>query len=403
MEVAMSHEVRATLARRLYAALAAGDRVTLGELLHPDFTGHATEGLPLGLGGRYDSPERMQRDFWWQVGRNYRLEARPESFHTLDDGRLLVSGRYQGTAKASGRTLDAAFVHVLAFSTDDRILALEQLTDSAAWAEALDSPEALETIDYSVTDGVATICLDRPEQRNAIDRRMAEEFLVVARRIAGDHTVRAVLICGNGPALTVGGDLDSIAHSAPGELGALLENMTTPFHEAFRVLSRIDAPIVAAAHGSVAGGGLGFVYAADIVLAAEDTRFVVAFGALGLTGDGGGTWYLPRLVGPRRAARMYLENQPLNAAEALECGLISEVVPATEVRARAMEVARRLSAGPTRALGGMRRLLRESWTTNLSEQLLAEVQNLAATGDTGDAANAIASFVAKHRPEFEGR
>jgi 2-(1,2-epoxy-1,2-dihydrophenyl)acetyl-CoA isomerase len=403
MEVRMSHEARVALARRLYAALAAGDRAVLGELLHPDFTGRTTEGLPLGLGGRYDGPEDMQRRFWWQIGRHYRVEARPESFHTLDDGRLFVSGRYRGEGIASGRPLDAAFVHVVAFSADDRVLEIEQWTDSAAWEEALGASDVLETIDFSVQDGVATVCLDRPERRNAIDLRMAEEILAAARRIAADTAVRAVLICGNGPALTVGGDVDAIAQAAPGELGALLGRMTTPFHEAFRILSRIDAPIVAAAHGSVAGGGLGFLYAADIVLAAEDTTFVVAFSALGLTGDGGGTWYLPRLVGPRRAGRMYLENRPLDAAEALACGLVSEVVPAGEVRERAREVATRLAAGPTRALGGMRRLLRKSWTSTLSEQLLAETQHLVAAGGTADAANAIAGFAAKRRPQFEGR
>jgi len=398
----MEGNAQAAQARRLYAALAAGDRAALCELLHPDFTGHATEGLPLGLGGRYDGPEDMQRDFWWRIGRYYRAEARAETFHTLDDGRLFVAGRYRGAGIASGRTLDAAFVHVLAFSADHRILALEQWTDSAAWRAALGA-EQMETIDYLVEDGLATVCLDRPEQRNAIDRRMAEDTLLVARRIAADPAVRAVLICGSGPVFTVGGDLQAIAQAGPGHLGGLLNSMTTPFHEAFRVLSRIDAPIVAAVHGSVAGGGLGFLYAADIALAAEDTTFVVAFENVGLTGDGGGTWYLPRLVGPRRAAQMYLLNRPLGAAEALDWGLVTDVVPAEELRERAREVATRLAAGPTRALGGMRRLLRESWTTTLSEQLQAECQNLTASGGTADAANAIASFVAKRRPQFEGR
>lgn len=414
----MTYEDHVALAKRLYAALAAGDRKTLGEILHPDFTGRATEGLPLGLGGRYDGPEDMQRNFWWRIGRNYRVQAHAESFHTLDDGRLLVRGRYRGEGIASRRTLDAVFIHLIAFSDDNRIRALEQLTDSAAWEEALgtlgvpksDSPglaalasDSLETIDYSVRNGVAIICLDRPEQRNAIDARMARETLIVARRVAADPTVRAVLICGNGPALTVGGDIDFFAQVASGELGATFESMTTSFHEAFRILSRIDAPIVTAAHGSVAGGGLGFVYAADIVLAAEDTKFVVAFGALGLTGDGGGTWYLPRLVGPRRAARMYLENRPVEAAEAVEWGLVTEVVPFEALREKALELATRLAAGPTKAFGGMRRLLRDSWTNTLSEQLHAETQALAATGDTADATNAIASFIAKRRPEFQGR
>src|SRR6266545_6893933 len=133
----MPHAAHVELAQRLYAALAAGDRATLREILHPEFVGRTTEGLPLGLGRHYDGPEDMQRDFWWRIGRNYRAQAQADSFHSLEDGRLFVAGRYQGEGIVSGRKLDAAFIHVLAFSGDNRISALEQLTDSAAWDEAL--------------------------------------------------------------------------------------------------------------------------------------------------------------------------------------------------------------------------------------------------------------------------
>lgn len=108
--------------------------------------------------------------------------------------------------------------------------------------------------------------------------------------------------------------------------------MTSPFHEAFRILSRIDAPIVTAAHGAVAGGGLGYVYAADLVVAAEGTKFVTGFADLGLSGDGGGTWHLPRLIGARRAAEVYLRNTPITAADALRWGMVNAVVPADELR-----------------------------------------------------------------------
>src|SRR4029077_12769784 len=159
--------------------------------------------------------------------------------------------------------------------------------------------------------------------------------------------IRAVLIRGNGSALTVGGDIDYFLAPSRGRFGALFAPVTTPFPEAFRVLSRIDAPIVTAAHGAVAGGGLGFVYAADLVIAADDTKFVTAFAALGLSGDGGGTWHLPRLIGPRRAAAAYLRNRPIDAAEALDWGLVNEIVPAEELRSRARAVARELANGPT--------------------------------------------------------
>jgi 2-(1,2-epoxy-1,2-dihydrophenyl)acetyl-CoA isomerase len=394
-------EVHVSTAQQLYRALAAGDRQALSTLLHPDFVGHATEGLPLGMGGRHDGPEAMRRNLWWTIGRHFAAEAQPSEYRLLDDGRLFVAGSYRGRGRASGRRLDAAFIHLITFSADCRIASLQQLTDSAAWAHALDDA-ALQTITYSVCDGLATVCLNRPDARNAIDMRMAEETLEVAQRIAADSTIRAVLICGSGAALSVGGDIGHFQSACGDRFGELLARMTTPFHEALRVLSRVDAPIVTAAHGAVAGGGLGFVYAADLVVAAEGTTFLTAFARLGLSGDGGGTWHLPRLIGARRATEAYLRNRPIDAAEALDWGLVNEVVPTDQVRERAQAVARELAAGPSQALSRMRALLRDGWRTDLSTQLQAETEALRYTGDTTDAARAIGEFAEKRRPEFSG-
>ncbi len=399
----MSTDPKVAAAQQLYRALAAGDRERLASLLHPEFVGHATQGLPLNMGGEHVGPDAMQQNLWWRIGRHYKAEAQVDEFRTLDDGRLFVAGHYRGEGRKSGRRLDAAFIHVIGFSTDGRIASLDQLTDSAAWTEALGAHAPLETIDYSVVDGVATVCLNRPEVRNAIDMRVGEETLEVARRIADDPTVRAVLICGNGPALSVGGDIDFFLQGRADQFGALFAKMTTPFHEAFRVLSRIDAPIVAAAHGAVAGGGLGYMYAADLVIAAEGTKFVTAFAALGLSGDGGGTWHLPRLIGARRAAQAYLRNTPIAADEALEWGLVNEIVPAAELRDRATMLATELAHGPTKGFAKMRALLRDSWHNDLSAQLQAETEAVTATGNSSDAADAISAFAAKRKPHFTGR
>ncbi|MCU1647682.1 MAG: enoyl-CoA hydratase [Nocardia sp.] len=262
--------------------------------------------------------------------------------------------------------------------------------------------EPLETIEYSVADGIATICLNRPDARNAMDLRLAEELLIVARRCAADRDIRAVLIKGNGPALTVGGDIGYFTESAQA-YGDLFRRMTGPLHEAFRILSRLEAPIVTAAHGAVAGGGLGLVYIADFVFAAERTKFATGYAAIGISGDGGGTWFLPRLVGPRRAAQMYLRNKVLDAREAVEWGLITEVVAAEELADRAEELARELASGPTKAFGQMRALLRASWGNTLAEQFVEESEALVATGNSADATHAIECFAAKRRPTFEGR
>jgi len=198
-------DTKVSTAQQLYRALGAGDRETLTTLLHSGFVGQVTDGLPLDMGGRHDGPEAMRRDVWWTIGRHYKVEVQPEEYRILDDDRLFVAGHYRGEGRASGRRLDAAFIHLIAFGDDGLIVSLDQLTDSAAWVQALGERTALQTIDYSVADAVATVCLNRPELRNAIDLQMAEETLDVARRIASDGSIRAVLICGNGPALTVGG------------------------------------------------------------------------------------------------------------------------------------------------------------------------------------------------------
>jgi 2-(1,2-epoxy-1,2-dihydrophenyl)acetyl-CoA isomerase len=145
------------------------------------------------------------------------------------------------------------------------------------------------------------------------------------------------------------------------------------------------------------------VYAADIVLAADDARFVTAFAGIGLSGDGGGTYHLPRLIGPRRAAAAYLRNTPISAAEALEWGLVNELVPPSELRARATALARELASGPTVAFATQRALLRDSWRNDLPTQLAAEGRGIKHTGDSHDAAGAIAAFAAKRAPTFEGR
>ncbi len=361
------------------------------------------------MGGTHVGPEAMRTNLWWRIGEHFKARAEAADFQTLDDGRLIVIGTYRGTARRSKADLDAAFVHILSFDDQGRIATLTQFTDTAAWHAALDGGGRLHTIDYRVEDGLAVICLDRPDTRNAINLRLAEEFLDVARRVEADESVRAVLICGNGPALSVGGDISYFLgvdkDPAAGESGGfahLFDRMVTPFHQGFRILSQLAAPIVTAAHGAVAGGGLGFVYAADLVLAAEDARFVTAFAAIGLSGDGGGTYHLPRLIGPRRAAAAYLRNTAISASEALEWGLVTEVVPSVELRDRAMALARELASGPTVAFATMRALLRDSWANDLNGQFEAELRGLKVTGNTRDAATAIAAFADRQQPSFEG-
>jgi 2-(1,2-epoxy-1,2-dihydrophenyl)acetyl-CoA isomerase len=389
------------LAAQLYDALATGDRASLDALLHPEFQGRTTEGLPLELGGTYDGPTAMRRQFCGRIARSFLARAEPPEFAMLDDGRLLVAGRYSGKATASGAPLDAEFVHLLSFA-DGRVRALVQLTDSARWRDAL-GEQAEQVVRLSVTDGIGVIGLHRPHARNAIDQAVADGLYDVAQRCATQDDLRAVLIVGSGSAFSVGGDIALFAETAGSELPALLRRMTTPFHESLRILAGLPVPVVAAVHGAVAGGGLGLLHCADIAIAAQGTKFAAGFAALGLTSDGGSSWYLPRLVGLRRATQFYFENRVLDAHEAAEWGLVSEVVAPEELDERAQSIVEVLAAGPTRAFGEIRRLLRGGWSATLAEQLRAETDALARVAATSDARGAIAAFLAKTTATFEGR
>ena len=188
-----------------------------------------------------------------------------------------------------------------------------------------------------------------------------------ATLIAETSGVRAVMIAGNGPNFTLGGDVNLFAGTPREQLPHRLRRMIDGYHQAIERLTSIDAPVVAAVRGAAAGGGLGLLYVADIVIAADDARFALGYGALGLTSDGGNTWFLPRMVGMRRAQELFLLNRRLTAREALEFGLISRLVPSDAVEGEAAAVAANLAAGPTRAYGAMRRMLRQSFETGLGD------------------------------------
>ncbi|WP_067540499.1 enoyl-CoA hydratase-related protein [Nocardia crassostreae] len=149
--------------------------------------------------------------------------------------------------------------------------------------------------------------------------------------------------------------------------------------------------------------GLGLLYIADIAIAAEGTKFATGFGKIGISGDCGTSWFLPRLIGVRRATEMYLEDRVILADTAAEWGLVNRVVAAEALAEEAETTARRLAAGPTRAYGAIRRLLRESGNSTLAEQLAAATDALRYTAATADAPAAVASFLAKRRPTFEGK
>jgi 2-(1,2-epoxy-1,2-dihydrophenyl)acetyl-CoA isomerase len=257
-------------------------------------------------------------------------------------------------------------------------------------------------IRFSLADGVATIALDRPDAANAIDLALARELMHAAIRCDEDPHVRAVLLTAAGKMFCAGGDLKSFA--AQGDaLPGLLKELTTYLHAATSRFARMDAPLVVAVNGTAAGAGFSLAVSGDFVLMAESAKLAMAYTAAGLSPDGSSTWFLPRLIGMRRTQELMITNRRLSATEALEWGLVSQVVPDAELAAKAAELARQLAAGPTRAFGTVKSLLATSFSESLETQMELEARGIAAMARSADGREGIEAFVAKRAPKFSGR
>jgi 2-(1,2-epoxy-1,2-dihydrophenyl)acetyl-CoA isomerase len=255
------------------------------------------------------------------------------------------------------------------------------------------------TVDLAVEGGVARLTLNRPDAGNALDPPTAAALAAHATELEARDDVRAVVLTGAGKAFCVGGDLRFMA-DAGDDAERAVRALATDFHAALESLARLDAPVITAVNGVAAGGGMSMAIAGDLVLAAESARFTMAYTAAGLAPDGGSTWLLPRLVGLRRATELMLLNERLSAAQALELGLVTRVVPDAELAAAAGELAAQLAAGATRAYGEVKRLLRTSATTSFSDQLVEEATTIGRCAGSPHGREGIAAFLEKRAPSF---
>jgi len=259
-----------------------------------------------------------------------------------------------------------------------------------------------KTLLFDLRDNVAHITLNRPDAANSINEDMGKDLMHAALRCDEDPEIRAVLISGAGKIFSGGGDLRDF--SAKGnQLPYYVKEVTTYFHAAMSRLTRMDAPVVAAVHGAVAGAGMSIAIACDIVVAAETTRFMVAYTRAGLTPDGSATYFLPRIVGLKRALELTLTNRMFSAQEALQWGLITRVVPENELLVQARATAVQLASGPTRAYGVSKRLLHGGWTETLETQMENESQAIANSARTADAREGITAFLEKRTPKYKGK
>jgi 2-(1,2-epoxy-1,2-dihydrophenyl)acetyl-CoA isomerase len=254
----------------------------------------------------------------------------------------------------------------------------------------------------SVEDQVGTIVLNRPQSLNAFNLDLAQQFLAALEELVADDSVRAVVVRGEGNAFSCGGDIKEMLGDVRrgDDPAAYFRAPLSAFGEMILAVRSTPKPVLAAVHGAAAGVAFNLVLACDLKVATDTCRFTQAFIKIGLSPDGGGTWFLPRLVGVARASEMALLPTELDAKTAQEWGLINWVIPEERFEAKVEEIAARLAEGPAEAMGRAKELLNRAYESTLSDHVeterLAQVDNAASP----DFEEGLTAFVEKRHPRF---
>jgi 2-(1,2-epoxy-1,2-dihydrophenyl)acetyl-CoA isomerase len=247
---------------------------------------------------------------------------------------------------------------------------------------------------------VATLTLDRPDSLNALTVPVKVALREALESMAEDRAVRAVILTGAGRAFCAGQDL---AEREEPDAAPLDVEVRERYNPIIRALRSMGQPVIAAVNGVAAGAGASLAFACDIRIAAAEARFMLAFGRIGLVPDSGATWFLPRLVGPAKAAELALVGDPVDASEALRLGLVSRVVPGDQLITEARTIADRLADGAPLAMALTKGALERALTIDLDEALEGEAKLQGIAGASADHAEGLAAFREKRPPRFTGR
>jgi 2-(1,2-epoxy-1,2-dihydrophenyl)acetyl-CoA isomerase len=256
------------------------------------------------------------------------------------------------------------------------------------------------SIEIRIENKVAWITLNRPEVFNSFNREMALLLQKTLDNCNADAAIRAIVITGNGKAFCAGQDLKEVTDPElnPG-FRKILEEHYNPIIQKIRT---IEKPIIAAVNGVAAGAGANIALACDIVVTTDHASFIQAFSKIGLIPDSAGTFFLPRLIGFQRATALMMLGDKVTAAEALNMGLIYKILPVAFFEEETMELAITLANMPTKALGLTKRLLNQSMTNNLEQQLALESDLQIEASSSNDYKEGVTAFVEKRKPEFKG-
>jgi 2-(1,2-epoxy-1,2-dihydrophenyl)acetyl-CoA isomerase len=259
-----------------------------------------------------------------------------------------------------------------------------------------------DTLTLDIHHHIATLTLNRPDAYNAVNVPLARELLDAITQVDEDPTVRCVVITGAGKAFCAGGDVKGFHDHLP-EIGTHLKQLTHLLHGAVSRLARMPKPVIAAANGAVAGGGMGLLLACDLAYAVETATLTMAYTRIGANPDGSSTFWLPRLVGVRRALELIYTNRVLSAQEALAWGILNGVMAPEHFPDEVYAVARQLAQGPTLAYARAKKLCLTSLNETLETQMENEARDIAGSGKTEDFREGIAAFIQKRTAAFQGR
>jgi 2-(1,2-epoxy-1,2-dihydrophenyl)acetyl-CoA isomerase len=277
------------------------------------------------------------------------------------------------------------------------------MTEHQTTPEAQSSTSPAGAVLLDLTDGVATLTLNRPQAMNALDIATKKVLLATLLQVAEDPAVRCLVLTGLGRAFCVGQDLREHIDLLSNRDESLWSTVPEHYNPIVELLSTMNKPVIAAINGVAAGAGASFAFAADLRVIVDTGSFNLAFAGIGLSCDSGASWTLPRLIGIARAKELLMFPRTVPAAEALQLGMVNRVVSAQEFPAAVGELARTLAAGPTLAYGAIRRSVAFSCGHPLNESLAQEADQMALTGGSADHAAAVAAFLAKEKPTFQGR
>jgi len=256
------------------------------------------------------------------------------------------------------------------------------------------------TIIIENNDNIRTIILNRPEKLNSVNLKMATELNQAVKNAANDKSVQCLVITGNGRAFSSGGDVDEMGEYLP-KAGDLFYDLTEQIHSIFSTILRMEKPVINSLNGVVAGGSLGFALAGDYRIASESAMILSAHFKRGFVPAGGATYILPRLIGLGKTQALFFGGKTLNSKEMLEWGLVHKVVSDKQLKQRTMEMAKEIAAGPKTALAETKKLLLDSDSLSLDEELRRERDKNRVSGNSGDAVEGIKAFLEKREPKFE--